>query len=792
MHSSQNSHREPASLYFQLTTDELDDLRLHGTYTFQSVSSSDGSASDRLGAGRTLGNWISRAGRRLESAAHVTSLTSEPTPYFVFDTLDDLEELNHTHSFEVLTDSDGKSSNRIGVGRTLGNWISHAGRNLEKLLGRSAERLGKGPNAIMYRALVSADSRRSSKPRERHLAFYSPPPFQQLVERALFPGYGFGSDLYDPNVVHDPKFIKSCDQLVLCLRNGNQTIQYLAIYYISALLCAIPECQPIFRQANAQEVIKQVLKYSSMFPRSNVDHTLLFSPSTRALVMLSESQVLGAIKDLDLVSKDRIVADSRSLASISQLIKYTVNPESNLLAARRLQLSLKRLLPSVADMTRLISPSVVDTWAKLALDLDPLCSIIFTRLLEVTFVMDNAEIANLRLGMVTSILKYGLREGRGVFISPQIRKLLHPQLYSEKLFAATIRDSTRFEMEQVVQKWQRTELTPAESDLLAPFVQFISPFFSLWGAFCQEWYFDSDEEWIRSDGVSHLRFIPPKRRKRLCRLLVHLALSGRCFVNDVVQVAQKDVDCYETILQILRLQCTAEDVQIRDKAIALVHTISSQLSDVVTPFPTSYTLGFYHKFCVGLRRTASSTVVGRLTGEIKVSRCHVQFGFAYTRQPAYPYLEVLLGPLDSLRWIDASLVQNPGIRYKPVLAAVDTGGERHYVGCALADLGLGKVIEIFAVGQDFSLPDSFASNYDVFGPVHVLATRTSPNGQPSEIYWCNPKTQRFTHAVSWEEADVPDWIWQGYCQECWAFHSFQQMRPVQRHIEKGTENLSSN
>lgn len=59
---------------------------------------------------------------------------------------------NLTASF--ITGTDSTTSNIYGPGRVVGKLLSSSGRRLENLLGRTAQRLGYGPPALVYRLLT--------------------------------------------------------------------------------------------------------------------------------------------------------------------------------------------------------------------------------------------------------------------------------------------------------------------------------------------------------------------------------------------------------------------------------------------------------------------------------------------------------------------------------------------------------------------------------------------------------------------------------------------------------------
>ncbi|KDQ51522.1 hypothetical protein JAAARDRAFT_50657 [Jaapia argillacea MUCL 33604] len=211
------------SIWLQLDSDETWDLC--DTYSIESLSDSDGSASDREGVGRTLGRGISWAGcqlgRRLGNIPNQDSRSdSNHTPILI--PIDNEAESTPDTLFEFQSESDGTASNRMGPRQSVGNWISGAGRKFERLLGQAAEQIGKGPNATMDRALVASDQFAASQskyppPDDLRAISRQPPPFHQLLEvAASWQWYGTQYSLTTPT--EHLELSKYCKRLVHFLR----------------------------------------------------------------------------------------------------------------------------------------------------------------------------------------------------------------------------------------------------------------------------------------------------------------------------------------------------------------------------------------------------------------------------------------------------------------------------------------------------------------------------------------------------------------------------------------------
>ena len=67
------------------------------------------------------------------------------------------------YSISLLSRTDSTVSNIPGAGRTFGSLLTSAGRRIEPVFSRAAERLGFGPTPLVRRILASVINRHNSK-----------------------------------------------------------------------------------------------------------------------------------------------------------------------------------------------------------------------------------------------------------------------------------------------------------------------------------------------------------------------------------------------------------------------------------------------------------------------------------------------------------------------------------------------------------------------------------------------------------------------------------------------------
>lgn len=115
-------------------------------WSSDTISTND-TASDLPGPGRTLDRLYQFAGRKLERAiGQIAHRVGYDGPY-----AEDLKSLAEYESSDFSTNA--TTSNMPGAGRTIDLFYQLAGRKLENALNKTAHEMGYGPNAIEKRIL---------------------------------------------------------------------------------------------------------------------------------------------------------------------------------------------------------------------------------------------------------------------------------------------------------------------------------------------------------------------------------------------------------------------------------------------------------------------------------------------------------------------------------------------------------------------------------------------------------------------------------------------------------------
>lgn len=115
-------------------------------WSSDTISTND-TASNLPGPGRTLDRFYQYAGRKLERAiGQIAHRAGFDGPY-----AEDLKSLAEHESSDFSTNA--TTSNVPGAGRTLDLFYQFAGRKLENALNKTAHDMGYGPNAIERRIL---------------------------------------------------------------------------------------------------------------------------------------------------------------------------------------------------------------------------------------------------------------------------------------------------------------------------------------------------------------------------------------------------------------------------------------------------------------------------------------------------------------------------------------------------------------------------------------------------------------------------------------------------------------
>ncbi|KDQ51215.1 hypothetical protein JAAARDRAFT_73712 [Jaapia argillacea MUCL 33604] len=750
---------------FEFDNQSVSDL--HRTHLFDALSIAS-TISDLPGPGRTLDNVLLNTGRKLEKFLflHVPRLRRKPkstfNPTFLqFDDLSDLDPFFDNHVFEALSDGDDSTESGLqGPGLTVGKWISGAGRKLEKLLGAAGERMGKGPNTVINRTIALADTFISSLFSPSY-PFVASNDVRSAVRTSFLPTVDRVTDQYFPEeLIQKADFIDCCKKLVAFLRHDRQNNQMMAIYYLTSLICAYPTSGPLLNQLGAQDAVREVVLRCSLLPLKNRDRRLLLAPSRRALVMLSDVEVLTTIKKLDAAYEDHSCNMEARIQLFSNLVACTKNSNVAILAGRHLTTGTQVI--GVAALIRLIPPSLLELWAQLAFSIDPLSSRVFLGLLNdlrLSYFRRSGNITPV-LNIAISLLRQGLVAYDDTSKAPCFdflaRKLLKEITMGlqEHCVAANLSKEAVVEFSNVLQL-RRAHLSPSDSSFLVPFIKYTSPFFEILGSFCREWYFRGPQTWYQSWNRIPMRAILPSRRTTLCRRLVELALGGECSAEDLHQIASKDPDCHLEILALPRDELQRSTESFRSK----MSTLSQNLDIDEFRMPQRYVDGGFFDCCTGIRVTVpSDTVVGDsiiLPPDIHGS--HLHYVDRSGPLPPREGFRALFGDVSALRWISALNLGKFGTRYEPVvLYWID--GRAYHVGCKPnKDM---ELLEVLPVPVDLDPNQSRPSS------LHILAVRVMNGGQIPDVFWYDKSNMCLTHAVTIESIDVPKGLGSKYCRDC--------------------------
>ncbi|KDQ49718.1 hypothetical protein JAAARDRAFT_617060 [Jaapia argillacea MUCL 33604] len=702
-------------------------------------SLSDCTASDIVGPGRTLGGWISGAGRRLENivgdvARHLERRGNRQSRYnedtiggsgavqalqalrtrstlSIDVEIDDLPALNDmlcslSVDLEVLTTSDASLSDQMGPGRTLGNWISKMGRRTEGLIAGSAERLGMGPNALMDRIVtrisIPQSNRHQSHPRQR------PRTLTSLVSEVLLVkewNYAPCDSDSDSVLVRDATSVEACQKLVKFIRSRSPQTRFLATYYILALLCVFPSSQGLFLDLGVLETLQRMHDYLQTLPRRNKERELLLSPARRALFLLSESRVLTAIKSYDELVQFTHMGCPRWDAHLGRatgiLIKYATASETHLLATRRLA-CVDEFGSYLSELASVMTPELTSRWAELSLSPDPLISNFFYGLLT-------------RFCMTCTQVYYDYGWSWRCYLLPILRTYLAPHagnspddLLEQTIdycivqsvlwdhLAATLTCEIRGELQRVHGDADTSQ--PVQSYLYSLVESSLSPFFTLWGAFNREWlFFSQDMDW----DSSIIRAIPPRRRRVLCQCLIELASRSTCSFYEIAKVVQRDVDCFDEI------------ASLRPELLEIILLSSEEENDV--PRRT----GIYQGICVedDYYIESQGSIQAFRAGEIKYK----------DREQEYRDTKELRAHVRYLHWIAISELHSFGNRYKPV--ALEALNETPMIAAMKDKKGR---LHIFSVGEGLEIPQCVGSQS--VGSLHILMARDREDGTPS-YFW---------------------------------------------------------
>ncbi|KDQ49645.1 hypothetical protein JAAARDRAFT_63588 [Jaapia argillacea MUCL 33604] len=707
-------------------------------------SVSDATVSDMMGPGRTVGTWISKAGRGVERlvdqvATKVVagrkrrpdpasqSMDSPPLPLTsprsssavsLTLSLGDIPALKDvlpsaSVDFEALSDSDGSLSDQMGPGRTLGRWLSHSGGKLKQVMGGAAERLGLGPNAVMAEILSRANHHALIRKADSDSRSFmrSPPPFSTLLWEISGKG-----DIENGVLMLDDKLIDGYRKLVELLRDKNQSNKLIAIYYIVALTCAFLDSQAVFLDLGALEIVQSIYTYSTMLPLRHRDRDLLLVPSRRALVVLSESHILASVKEYSQVPWFPPVANRVHLSHLlSVLVPYTTTPNSQLLAIQRLA-AMCPLGDNISVFIDQLTPEIMFQWFVYSLSMDPFERSVFLsfirRLLKEAFQRPSSDLWHWRCFLLPACQVY-MRHPKAAFGDPIATELLrmHSDPQSSRFtayLAATLTAETRTSLQRLVDSRVSSGSTTLLNDhqWLSVVTWFGSPFFALWGAWNRCWYFQSSNV---ADGTPFIRAVPSRKQTRLCEELVELVLHDRCSLEDVARVIEADDDCLHEILRLLNISIHSSTLQLRYRveAKALSQKLVAWNQSRPHKFDKKETI-IYRGVCVRDDFYPDSS------GCIKVFTAPS----GVTRKGQYSTKEVLYADRRFMRWVSAREIRTLDPRYQLIVVNEAQDIEQEFIGCVWSPHR-----HVFSVRKSLDLPDGLSG-----GHLHILAARLTVDG----------------------------------------------------------------
>ncbi|KDQ50212.1 hypothetical protein JAAARDRAFT_42299 [Jaapia argillacea MUCL 33604] len=728
---------------------------------FEVESATSSTISDQPGPGRTLGQWTTLTGAMLErwlgsvgerggrgpNAIMSMSLPADETTStssfrIASQDVSALTEAFHDHPgyLEVESAKSSTVSDQPGPGRTLGRWMTLTGAMLGRWLGSVGERGGRGPNAIMHRILVRVEElerrwgeewdRRHGKqlpkstpgrklrspPLRAPLAsvFRSPPTLASVFEDVsrLHP---YGVD--NATILDDRRIQKYYRRLVLFLRDSSMHNRFLATYYLTTLICIMPKSIPLLLDMGAKTFLHENYIHLELLPGRNGERDLLLAPSRQALVFLSESEVLSAMKEWDCYPHYR-----RPVEYYLKLLRYSLISESKLLAAGYITNVLSGHFPWLIYQWR-IEPSCVQSWAERTQSPDPLMRSTFSNL--VIKIIEYSLNTYIRhpfnsLQVIVLPLCKTLCRGTTTIQTLWVKALsdnLHPMRdwldYADLGYHLT--PEIRSDLAAVIQDVSHDDAMPEVLNVASHLLQALRPFESLYGEFLREWL------WPGMTEFSIIKAIAPKRRKQLCRQLMQLLLQSQCSVQDVVRVANRDIACNDEISAILGellSGLSVDDVGVHELVAEAFGIISKQRPRRKQPSE------IYKGVCLSERPYPGSR------GQVKAFNWQwPHFGGHHFLSADYRYCS----------WTKIKHLSSLSPRYKPIL--LEGGLQDEYICCIETEGDWSPGRKIFSTTVDkILIPEAILSCSR--GPVYVLTGR---NRDDSSCPYC------------WKSKDEPDW-----------------------------------
>ncbi|KDQ60484.1 hypothetical protein JAAARDRAFT_32897 [Jaapia argillacea MUCL 33604] len=628
--------------------------------------------------------------------------------------------------FELETASTSTLSDNPGPGYTIGKWIGKAGKKLEIAAGSVAERLRIGPNAVMEDIIDGL----SGAERHHRSLLQAPRPFRSLIPIALSHSTTSASSGESVSKIQArlPTYYR---KLVDYLLDNNPNNQFLALYYITTIICADPRARSIFLDLGVFDILEKQQDQLLSLPRRHPQRDLLLAPSRRALVSLSESEILTVIQSLDCGGRTGpgLLPDHRA-NSIASLIQFTTVSEHQILAGLRIS-NLERIVHAHPTLLDAIKPEVVYQWAELSQSDDPILSHIYSRILS-QFASVCSDICGAQLWdcyVVPVCQSYFDTVGTGESADRIINRILPNKNYLAALLTPEIRSKLPKHSVAPTQIQHRSTTRNLEWPSLVEL--FAGSFFSLWGAFLRQWMFKPGE--ARHDFYHNIssepwdmpsRRLPPKIRTSLCRQLVTIAVNSECSVEDVIQVADEDVDCYDEILGILGMIVDNGDQSSRASALAIKLSLEAWYKKRAFKKPHTF---WYATICEGI--CIDDPLQPNSRGKKKVFWSSSRMG--YERQ----YEDDLALYIDShyVGWVKASHVPSISSLYRPVTTKPSEDEPEELIACILEKTRGSKII--FSLAQDLVVPDVISAISA--GPLYVLMARPQQDGTQA-YYWGDP------------------------------------------------------
>ncbi|KDQ50945.1 hypothetical protein JAAARDRAFT_41584 [Jaapia argillacea MUCL 33604] len=640
--------------------------------------------------------------------------------------------------FEVESATSSTTSNQPGPGRTLERWMTLMGAMLGRWMGSVAERGGRGPNAIMHRILVRVEkleqryreeqerrwreewechypgkqfpkSTPGCKPRSPSLGaplasvFRSPPTLTSVFEdvsRLCLSGFD------NPNILNDHRIQKDCRRLVSFLRDGNMHNRFLATYYLMTLICIMPKSIPLLMDMGAETLLHKNYTQLVLLPRRHRECDLLLAPSHRALVFLSESEVLSAMKELDCHPPWR-----RPVDYSLKLLRYSVTSESKVLAAGYITNEMVKQHIELIYNGR-IEPLCVQSWAESTQSPDPLTRSTFSNLIVKMIQTFHCGYSIHTLNSLQSIilpLFKTLCRGMTTIQTSWVKALSDNLSMRDWLdhgdLGYHLTPEIRRDLSAVIQDISHDHALSEVLNIASHLRQALQPFESLYGEFLREWLWPGDNKY------SIIKAIAPRRRKQLCHQLTQLLLQSQCSIQDVVRVANQDIACNDEISAIL-----GELLRGLGGGDAEAHALVAEAFGVISKQQPSAPQFRFGKERIWKGVCLSDRPYPGGQGQVKA--------FDWSLRYQFEGHHFLNADFRYCSWAEMKHLSSLSPRYKPIL--LEGALQDEYICCMKSKEGW-KEFEVFSTAVNkISIPEVIVPHS--IGPVYVLTGRKRDDG----------------------------------------------------------------